>query len=234
MIDFESWCGASAGGRALLVVGAVVALHPRVRVVRSLEGLGDHRPGGQVGLVPARRVPEPRAQERLGAVVEDLLDLDNLARGPAGDPSRSCRRRTAASRTRSGAAVDAQRVRRRSGHEIDRPTCGLATMLWKPSARRLPGRSGIAIVVSSRTRVKPGGSPFGDTSQVPSAPAVATRQNGEAASQARSCSCRLGRSLPGDTRGRLPDQRAQLLGGTDLGPGGGLHVVRLLQVAWCP
>ena len=68
-------------------------------------------------------------------------------------------------------------------------------MLRKPSARRLPYRSGIAIVVSSSTWVKPGGSPLGETSQLPSAPAVATRQNGDAASHCRSRGCRAVRSF---------------------------------------
>ncbi len=50
-------------------------------------------------------------------------------------------------------------------------------------------------MASSSTRVKPGGSPLGETSQVPSAPDVATRQNGEAASQSLSRSCSRMRSL---------------------------------------
>jgi hypothetical protein len=61
-------------------------------------------------------------------------------------------------------------------------------MLPNPSARRLPARSGSAMVRSSRTTVKPGGSPFGETSQLPSAADVATMQNGEAASHWRSIS----------------------------------------------
>src|SRR5690349_15205790 len=51
------------------------------------------------------------------------------------------------------------------------------------------------MVVSSSTRTKPAGSPFGETSQRPSASEVATRQNGEAASQSRSSSCSAGRAL---------------------------------------
>ena len=73
---------------------------------------------------------------------------------------------------------------------------GWSATLRKPSARRLPGRSGIAIVVSSRTRVKPGGSPLGETSQLPSAAAVATRQNGDAASQRGPARAGVLRSLP--------------------------------------
>ncbi len=45
------------------------------------------------------------------------------------------------------------------------------------------------------TWVNPGGSPLGETSQVPSAPAVAIRQNGEAASHSLSRSCSATRSL---------------------------------------
>jgi len=45
------------------------------------------------------------------------------------------------------------------------------------------------------TWVNPGGSPLGDTSQVPSGAEVATRQNGEAASHRRSISCSRARSL---------------------------------------
>ena len=44
------------------------------------------------------------------------------------------------------------------------------------------------MVRSSSTRVNPGGSPFGETSQLPSPALVATRQNGEAASRSRSTS----------------------------------------------
>ena len=55
---------------------------------------------------------------------------------------------------------------------------GLETMLRKPSTRGFPGRSGMTSVRSSRTWAKPGGSPLGETSQAPSAAAVATRQKG--------------------------------------------------------
>jgi hypothetical protein len=40
------------------------------------------------------------------------------------------------------------------------------------STRRLPGRSGIAIVRSSKILMKPGGSPRGLTSALPSVPTV--------------------------------------------------------------
>ena len=43
--------------------------------------------------------------------------------------------------------------------------------------------------------MNPGGSPLGETSHVPSAPAVAIRQNGEAASQSRSIGCSRCRSF---------------------------------------
>src|ERR1039457_52403 len=64
-----------------------------------------------------------------------------------------------------------RRASPRPGTMNAKPTCGLASTLRNPSTRRLPGRSGIAIVESSRTRVKPAGSPLGATSQVPSAAA---------------------------------------------------------------
>src|SRR5580765_4837443 len=51
------------------------------------------------------------------------------------------------------------------------------------------------MVVSSRTFTNPTGSPFGETSHRPSASEVATRQNGEAASQSRSSPCSAGRAL---------------------------------------
>src|SRR3546814_2936928 len=58
----------------------------------------------------------------------------------------------------------------------------------------------MATVVSSRITVKPGGSPLGDTSQVPSAPAVAIKQNGECANHCRSYASSDARSLAA-TRG---------------------------------
>src|SRR5215218_6868675 len=76
------------------------------------------------------------------------------------------------------------------------PTCGLVRMLVNPSTRRLPARSGMAIVVSSRIMVNPAGSPLGETSQVPSAAEVAMRQNGDAASHCVSSSCSSLRVLP--------------------------------------
>ena len=85
-----------------------------------------------------------------------------------------------------------------------RPTCGLDRTLCQPSARLLPGRSGMAIVVSSSTIAKPGGSPLGETSQVPSAADVAMRQNGEVASHSRSSSCSRVRSLSSTRSDGLP------------------------------
>ena len=47
------------------------------------------------------------------------------------------------------------------------PTAGLTTMFSSVSSRLLPGRSGMAIVLSSSTAAKPGLSPFGVTSALP-------------------------------------------------------------------
>ena len=60
------------------------------------------------------------------------------------------------------------------------PTFGLVTMLRSESIRLLPGRSPIASRRSSSTATNPGGPPFGDTSQVPSAFAVASSRSGVA------------------------------------------------------
>jgi hypothetical protein len=60
----------------------------------------------------------------------------------------------------------------------------------------LPGLSAIAIVRSSITCTScPGGSPFGEASQLPSASEVAITQNGDAASQSRSTSSNAARPL---------------------------------------
>ena len=48
-------------------------------------------------------------------------------------------------------------------------------------ARRFPGRSAIATVVSSRTTTEPGSSPRGETSQSPWSEAVARKTIGDAA-----------------------------------------------------
>ena len=64
--------------------------------------------------------------------------------------------------------------------------------------------------------MKPGGSPFGETSQLPSAPLVATRQNGEAASHCRSISSREVRSLAAAAGVGAPSSAAQLRLGRDL------------------
>ena len=90
-------------------------------------------------------------------------------------------------------------------------------MLQNPSNRLLPARSGIAIVVSSRTLANPGGSPLGDTSHRPSAVDVAIRQNGDAASHSRSRSCRVERTLVADRRVRRAEQFPQFRLGGQLG-----------------
>src|SRR6266850_6519887 len=73
----------------------------------------------------------------------------------------------------------------RVGTRKSSATWGLARMLRMPSRRLLPGRSGMTRCVSSRTRANPAGSPFGDTSQLPSTPAVPSTMNGACAMTAR-------------------------------------------------
>ena len=65
------------------------------------------------------------------------------------------------------------------GTRKSRPTCGFARMFVSVSAMRLPGRSGISSVRSSRIRTNPAGSPRGLTSQRPSGDEVAMQRNGE-------------------------------------------------------
>ena len=88
----------------------------------------------------------------------------------------------------------------RPGTRNSSPTWGLLRMLRNPSNRWFPARSGIASVPLSSGRAKPGGSPLGETSQRPSAAAVAMRQNGDAASHSRSRSCSTGRTLVAERR----------------------------------
>ena len=56
---------------------------------------------------------------------------------------------------------------------------GSASRLVSVSAIRLPGRSGMSSVRSSRMRTNPAGSPRGETSRLPSGLAVPTQTNGE-------------------------------------------------------
>jgi solute:Na+ symporter, SSS family len=59
------------------VAGTVVALHLLQRLVRPFQAVGDLGAGGhRVGL-PRARLPQLRAEQRLRAVGEDLLDLDD-------------------------------------------------------------------------------------------------------------------------------------------------------------
>ena len=57
----------------------------------------------------------------------------------------------------------------------------------KVSARRFPGRSGMAWVLSSSTRTKPGASPLGEISICPRAFADAISMKGDLAMKARQC-----------------------------------------------
>jgi len=70
------------------------------------------------------------------------------------------------------------------------PTREFARMLRSVSASRLPGRSGTSNVRSSRIRTKPGGSPRGLTSQVPSRSDVAMHANGASSTNRRVCGVR--------------------------------------------
>ena len=65
------------------------------------------------------------------------------------------------------------------GIRKSRPMRSSSKRLVSVSAIRLPGRSGISSVRSSRIRTKPAGSPRGETSSPPSGRAVATQTNGE-------------------------------------------------------
>ena len=130
--------------------------------------------------------------------------------------------RNGASRTRRARPLT-RSVSTRPGTTKIRPTCGLDSTLTQPSARLLPGRSGITRVWSSSTCTKPAGSPFGETSQLPSAAEVAISRNGDAAIQARSRSCSRWRSLRTAPADGVPSSVAQLGLGGDLGPGVGGH-----------
>jgi len=55
----------------------------------------------------------------------------------------------------------------------------VARILLSPKARLLPTRSGISSVFGSSTLMKPGSSPLGETSMVPSAAVVPTRAKGQ-------------------------------------------------------
>ncbi len=66
------------------------------------------------------------------------------------------------------------------GHIARSATSGSSTTLWYVSVRRLPRRSGIAIVERSRMRTNPGGSPFGLASAWPAPSWDAMTTRGEA------------------------------------------------------
>jgi len=59
------------------------------------------------------------------------------------------------------------------------PILPVAMMLLRPKARLLPIRSGISSVRESSMRMKPGSSPLGETSIVPSVAAVLTSAKGQ-------------------------------------------------------
>ena len=65
------------------------------------------------------------------------------------------------------------------------PILPFAMMLLRPKARLLPIRSGISSVCGSSTRMKPGSSPLGETSIVPSFDVVPTSANGQRESSMR-------------------------------------------------
>ena len=82
-----------------------------------------------------------------------------------------------------------------------------------PVAGPFGNRDGLARPAPRRT---PAGSPLGETSQLPAASAVATRQNGEAASHSRSRSCQRAPRLVRHVRQRHSDEVDQLVDTGDL------------------
>ena len=173
------------------------------------------RRGNGPGL-PRLRVPQPRAQERLGAVEEDRLDLDLEREDRPLAPDRhgvEVRRVV----DEPGPPVDPQGVAPAGDEEVEadvRVGQHVAVAVDPPVARALGDRDGVR---SSTTCTScPGGSPLGLASQRPSASEVASTQNGVAASQARSMSVSADRSLVDRQPGRQPDDRLELLDGGDL------------------
>ena len=168
-IDLVEALSAGVPLRALGVV--LVSVEVRVRCSGRILA------GRELGAVDERRrVPEPAAEERLGAVREDLVDLDqeaelrDLPLDGAGREQVLVGDERARPFTRS--------VSPTPGTRNSRPTWGSAGRCGA-SRRAVPGRSGSSSVRSSRTRTKPAGSPRGLTSQVPSGAEVARQTKGE-------------------------------------------------------
>ena len=95
-----------------------------------------------------------------------------------------------AKEARSSASVEitarplTRKVSLREGTRNRSARRGSATRLRSVSMRLLPSLSGIASVLLSRTRTKPGASPFGEQSSPPG-PAEARTTKGEASMKAR-------------------------------------------------
>ena len=85
-----------------------------------------------------------------------------------------------------------------------RPTFGFSRTFVNVSARRFPGRSGIASVESSRTRTKPQASPFGEISISPRVFEEAIRTKGDLAINARQCRSRTAMVLATQAGGGSP------------------------------
>src|SRR5690242_3368718 len=82
-----------------------------------------------------------------------------------------------------------------AGTRAIRPILPLATMFDRPKARLLPTRSGISSVLGSSTRMKPGSSPLGETSMVPSSVVVPINANGQRLRNSIDCSSSASRIL---------------------------------------
>src|SRR5687768_12340704 len=169
-------------------------------LLARIEHLGNHW-ARRHRIQPGLWTPQLRSQEGFGAVMEDLLDLDHEGEdGSVTLDDHVVEERSIGNEPRP--AIDAQRVAttRNQKDQADMRVgqhvlVSVGAALY-PSARRFPGRSASAMVVSSITYAScPGGSPFGDTSHAPFSSAVATRQNGDAASHWRSSSCSVGLTL---------------------------------------
>jgi hypothetical protein len=128
------------------------------------------------------------ARKDAGFNVADRIRIEVQA-GPAGSDAIAAR--SSGSRT-IWPLPQTRSVCRTPGTTKITATLRFSTMLRNESIRLLPGRSGIAIVRSSRIFTKPAGSPFGDTSGSPRALAVASMMNGLAAMKRAQCSSRIG------------------------------------------